>query len=446
MSGAIEQSDRQDDYKIVRLGPREITVPEEWDAVAFEDAIELNPRYDKPDDGPFDYLPMDAVDEEKQTIEYWTQREKDNCTTTWFKNGDTVYAKITPCTENGKIAFIDDLTTEVGSGSTEFLVFHPREDVIDERFVYYLANLPDFRSVTISLMEGSTGRQRVPSDVFEGSLQIPLPPLPEQRRIADILSTVDMQIQQTDEIIQNTKHLKQGLSQQLLDKGVQNEPKKTVEIGPLSIDLPETWDLKRLENFPAPTSSVVQTGPYGSKLQKDEFTDSGYKVYRQANINSSDFDQGDQYVTKAKYDDLEKYQVKSGDVLLTRMGTIGDAAVVPKSAEDGIMDYHLFRIRIDPSFCLPEYLCEVLRNSRIVKHQIESFSHGAIMDGLNTGLINELRIPIPPIEEQQEVVDILSVVSRTMSIEEKKKSELKTLKRGLMQDLLTGKTRVNTDD
>lgn len=191
MSEALKQSDLGKEGKTVKLGPREIPIPDDWETVPFEEAIELNPRYDKPTEGPLDYLPMDAVDEEKQTIEYWTKRDKDDCTTTWFKNGDTVYAKITPCTENGKIAFINGLTTEVGSGSTEFLVFHPREDVTDERFVYYLVNLPEFRSVTISLMEGSTGRQRVPHDVFKGGLHIPLPPLPEQRRIAEILSTVD---------------------------------------------------------------------------------------------------------------------------------------------------------------------------------------------------------------------------------------------------------------
>jgi len=156
MSENLEQSDLRVGYKTVQLGPREIPIPDEWGVFPFHEAIELNPKYEKPDNGPFDYLPMDAVDEEMQTIEYWTQREKGDCTTTWFKNGDTVYAKITPCTENGKIAFVNGMSTELGSGSTEFFVFHPCEGVTDDHFVFYFSNLPAFRSVTISLMEGST--------------------------------------------------------------------------------------------------------------------------------------------------------------------------------------------------------------------------------------------------------------------------------------------------
>lgn len=237
--------------------------------------------------------------------------------------------------------------------------------------------------------------------------------------------------------------MKRGLAQQLLDRGIRNGSKKEVEIGPLSISLPEAWELRRLDSFPTHASNIVQTGPYGSILQKDEFTKSGYKVYRQTNVNSADFDKGNQYVTEAKYRDLDKYQVRSGDVLLTRMGTIGDAAVLPENVKDGIMDYHLFRIRIDPSFCLPQYLGEVLRSSRIVKHQIKSFSHGAIMEGLNTDLINELRIPVPPIEEQQKVVDIIFTVDQARSLEQKRKIQLMQLKGGLMQDLLTGKVRVD---
>jgi len=362
MSDALEQSDLRKGHKTVKLGPREIPIPSDWDAVPFNEAIELNPRYDKPDNGPFDYLPMDAIDEEKQTIEYWTQREKEDCTTTWFKNGDTVYAKITPCTENGKIAFIDSLETKVGSGSTEFLVFHPREGKTDERFVYYLANLPEFRAVTISLMEGSTGRQRVPSDVFKGGLKIPLPPLPEQRRIADILSTVDEQIRQTDGIIERTKSLRGGLMQDLYSSGIGNGEFSTHQVGPREIEIPSHWELCSVDGLKSTNTSkkAIRGGPPGGRIKKSERSENGAKLYVQENVIHNDFERRGDYLSPEKFEELQSAEVDPGDVLITRSGTIGKSEVFPDDAQRGILGSSLIRVKVNEDIIRPQYLSQYL--------------------------------------------------------------------------------------
>lgn len=451
MNEAVEAKEVSAGFRQTQLGPRTITVPEHWSRTRIKDVSEVVTRGKQPT-----YVDEPGVPVLNQSCIYWDGYYPENLkyldrdvADDWkpkhFATKGDILINSTGQGTLGRTLYWDK---ELGTHAIDSHITRVSvdSDTIDPEFLrYYLESTWGQTMLYVFCVAGSTGQVELSkSDLM--SMPLLVPPVEEQRRIADILSTVDEQIQQTDEIIEETKELHRGIAQQLLDRGIRNEPKKEVEIGPLSIPLPESWELRRLENFPTPISSVVQTGPYGSKLQKDEFTDTGYKVYRQANINSVDFDEGDQYVTEAKYRDLEKYHVRSGDVLLTRMGTIGDAAVLPESAKDGIMDYHLFRIRIDPSFCLPEYLGEVLRSSRIVKHQIESFSHGAIMDGLNTGLINELCIPVPPIEEQREVVDVLSIIDHSKSLDQKRKTQLKQLKRGLMQDLLTGKTRVNPDN
>ncbi|SMO35516.1 restriction endonuclease subunit S [Halorubrum cibi] len=434
----------QEEYQEVQIGPEKLEIPEKWTVTTVSDVASRFISGGTPDSGNEDYwggeIPWTtaAVVEGPQF-----DGEKDFITREGLENSS---ASIVP---EGSILFGTRVNVaNVGRTAKEIAISQDLTGIVlDESkvdpdfFTWYL--LFNQSKIKNRYSQGSTIQGMLTDDLK--SLPLISPPLPEQRRIAEILSTVNEQIQQTDEIKGKFEELKKGIAQMLLDKGARSESENEVVVGPLSVSLPESWELRRLENFPTPASSVVQTGPYGSKLQKEEFTDSGYKIYRQANINSGDFEEGDQYVTEEKYRDLEKYQVVPGDVLLTRMGTIGDAAVLPDDARKGIMDYHLFRIRIDPSFCLPEYLSGVLRSSRIVKHQIESFSHGAIMDGLNTGLINEIRIPVPPTEEQREIVDILSTIDQTVSIEEERKTELKQLKRGLMQDLLTGKVRVNTD-
>ncbi|MGB9986562.1 restriction endonuclease subunit S [Salarchaeum japonicum] len=445
MSDVVETE--RESGTVARLGPRQVSIPDDWEAVPFEEAIDLNPSYDKPDEGTFDYLPMDAVDEEMQTIEYWTQREKDDCTTTWFKNGDTVYAKITPCTENGKIAFIDGLDTEVGSGSTEFLVFHPREGVTNERFVYYLANLPEFRSVTISLMEGSTGRQRVPSDVFSGGLEVPLPPLPEQRRIADILSTVDEQIQRTEEIIEETEELKQGLLQNLLRHGMGKSSIEERRIGPKEFTFPKNWRIEQVADLLSDETEgkPLRGGPPGGKIHKEDRSEGGYKLYTQEVVTKRDIDFGGEYITEDLFEELKSAEPKSGDILITRAGTVGEAIVFPEGAARGIIDSALMRLRLDKSICDPRFIALLIDESRVVKDQIEAMTQSGVVRNLNNRIIKQLQIPIPPKEEQERIISIISTTNEKREKERQTKQAYQELKRGLMQDLLTGKVRVNTE-
>ena len=111
-----------------------------------------------------------------------------------FCNGDTIMARITPCLENGKTAFVDILADgEVAFGSTEFIVMRAREGVSDPQFVYYLATSSAFRSVAIKSMVGSSGRQRVQQGVLD-ELELSVPPLDEQREIGAFLAAIDQKI------------------------------------------------------------------------------------------------------------------------------------------------------------------------------------------------------------------------------------------------------------
>lgn len=112
-----------------------------------------------------------------------------------FTNGDTLLARITPCLENGKTAYVNVLEDkEVGFGSTEFIVLRAIEGISIPLFIYYLAVSPDFREIAIASMSGTSGRQRVDVKALE-QLEINLPPLDEQKRIAEILGSLDDKIE-----------------------------------------------------------------------------------------------------------------------------------------------------------------------------------------------------------------------------------------------------------
>ena len=128
-----------------------------------------------------------------------------------FRNGDTLMARITPCLENGKTAYVSILDDgEVGFGSTEYIVFRNIEGVTDSKFVYYFVTSPWFREIAIKSMVGSSGRQRVQQSVLE-NLEVTLPPLDEQRRIAGILGSLDNKIELNRRINANLEAQAQAL-------------------------------------------------------------------------------------------------------------------------------------------------------------------------------------------------------------------------------------------
>lgn len=128
-----------------------------------------------------------------------------------FRNGNTLMARITPCLENGKTAYVSILDDEeVGFGSTEYIVFRNIEGVTDSKFIYYFVSNPWFRNIAIKSMVGSSGRQRVQQSVLE-NLEINLPPLAEQKRIAAILGALDDKIELNRRINANLEEQAQML-------------------------------------------------------------------------------------------------------------------------------------------------------------------------------------------------------------------------------------------
>lgn len=160
-----------------------------WMNKRFGDAIYFNPSHGLKNDEEYEFIMMEDITPGFKYA-YPAGLKKGSSSGSKFTNGDTVFARITPCLENGKIAEVKGLQKGVGIGSTEFFVFRNKEGITDSKFVYYLALTREVRQIAEKSMQGASGRQRALREPIE-NYEFSLPPLPIQRRIASILNAYD---------------------------------------------------------------------------------------------------------------------------------------------------------------------------------------------------------------------------------------------------------------
>lgn len=173
----------------------------EWTTIRAADFIEFNPRLSIKKNAIATKVAMDKLQPFTKKIPATELAEFAGGSK--FCNGDTIMARITPCLENGKTAFVDILQDgEVGFGSTEFIVMRARDGISDPQFIYYLATSPAFRNVAIKSMVGSSGRQRVQQGVLD-DLELVVPPLEEQQKIGAFLALFDEKIALNNKINDN---------------------------------------------------------------------------------------------------------------------------------------------------------------------------------------------------------------------------------------------------
>ena len=168
-------------------------------------------------------------------------------------------------------------------------------------------------------------------------------------------------------------------------------------------DVPTAWQSLAVDALAVQKKGAVKIGPFGSQLKKNELRNEGVRVYGQENVLQDDFRLGNRFIDDAKFDSLRSVQLFAGDVVVTMMGSVGAATVVPDGIPTGIMDSHLLRIQPNTSMIEPEFLAKVLRDSSEIKKQIRARSQGGIMSGLNARIVRSLEVPVPPLPEQRKI-------------------------------------------
>ena len=361
----------------------------EWTKKKFSDIADFNPRETIKKGAIAKKIPMDVLRPFYRDSPYYVEE----CFSggTKFRNGDTIMARITPCLENGKTAQVSILNDgEVGFGSTEYIVFRAKEGIANKDYLYYLVCSPEVREPAIKSMVGSSGRQRVQTDVVK-NLEIDVPPLVEQEKIGSFLKAFDDKIALNDRINKNLEQQAQAIYQQMF---ITNRN--------------PNWENGLLSDL-----IVVRYGKDHKKLE-----DGVYPVYGSGGIM--------RYVEKPLY--------TGESVLIPRKGTLNNVMYVNGAFWS-----------VDTMF-----YTEMLRSNvaKFVYHFVKSkdlasMNAGSAVPSMTTNILNAMQLYIPDNETLSTFEEIVSPMYSQMQENKKQSKKLADLRDTLLPRLMSGELDVS---
>jgi len=416
------------------------------------DIAAINPSIDLRglrDDAVVSFIPMsDVTDSGRWVGKQERHLDEVRVGYTPVADGDILFAKITPCMENGKGAHAGGMSNGVGFGSTEFHVLRAKGQN-NPRFLFHWLQAPSLRLRAIAYMGGSAGQQRVQSDFFS-HFRIPKIEPAEQCRIAVVLDAVDEAITKTEAVIAKLKQVRAGLLHDLLTRGLDEHGQLRDPIAhpeqfqdSLLGRVPREWEIRSLNEIVA---SAVD-GPFGSNLKTEHYVNEpGVRVVRLQNIESGRFDESDEAFVSEDYAlSLQRHQVISGDLLVASMGDenhpLARACLYPVHLPPGIVKADCFRLRMKTTMAMNGFVMLFL-NSPSTRRELNVLGQGVTRDRVNLTTLLTLRVLRPPVEEQRHIVKMIEALDLRIQTEEEFHSKLAFVKSGLMTDLLTGRVRV----
>ncbi|MFS8652805.1 MAG: restriction endonuclease subunit S [Caldibacillus sp.] len=292
------------------------------------------------------------------------------------------------------------------------------------------------------LGSGSTFKEVAKSTLK--SYRVEIPPLPEQRKIAAILSSVDEAIEKTEAIIEQTEKVKKGLMQQLLTKGIGHTKFKKTEIG----EIPEEWEVKELKDLANPYDKYSFTGgPFGSDLTSEDYTEEGVQIIQLQNIKEGYFSNDYRiFTSEEKANQLFSCNIYPGDIIIAKMADpVARACIVPNHSKRFLMASDGIRLSVDKRKYVTEYVTYAI-NAPYFRKQAINNSTGTTRLRIGLSALRKLKILIPSYEEQQKIADIMTTIDQKIEFEKMKIKKLIDIKKSLMQSLLTGKVRVKVDE
>ena len=344
-----------------------------------------------------------------------------------FKSGDILYGKLGPYLDKAVLAQDEGICT------TELLVLRNKTGV-DPRFLAGVVHSPNFVEYAVAGTTGATHPRTSWSHICTFSLLAFTPD--EQKRIADILWLLHEGITASENSVEAGKDLKRSAMHTLFTRGLRGEAQKETESGPV----PESWPVVCLGSL-----GKIGNGSTPKKTISEYWTGGTYPWLTSAKVYDREIIRADQYVTDQALSECHLPRVQPGAVLIAITGqgkTLGHCAVLGIEA---VINQHLAYVAIDREKAEPFFVRGYIETQYDYLRQIGA-GGGSTKGALTCGFLRNLPIPVPPLDEQQEIVTILDAIDRKIDLHRRKRAALDELFKALLHKLMTGEIRVGELD
>jgi type I restriction enzyme, S subunit len=367
---------------------------------------------------------------------------------TFFREGDVLVAKITPCFENGKGGIAERLESGIGFGTTELHVLRPSRE-LDNRFLFYITISHPFRVIGEGEMFGAGGQKRVP-ERFILDYPLGLPEVQVQRSIATFLdrrtAAIDALIAKKERMIELLQEKRQALITQAVTKGLgPSVPMKESGIEWVG-KVPAHWKILPIKRTAHPGRWTFTDGDW---IETPFITEEGVRLIQTGNVGIGRYkEQGFRYVSEATFRELGCTEVSPGDVLICRLdGPVGRACLAPSLGVPMItsVDNVILKPRSD---CDARYLVYVLSSPKYIDWvQVLCRVGGGFRFRVSRTMLGDIQIPAPPFDEQRRVADLLDQQTAYLTTLEEKLDlhceRLREYRQALITAAVTGKIDVS---
>jgi type I restriction enzyme, S subunit len=439
-------------------------LPSNWITVNIESVTDSNPKHSKDleDELEISFIPMSAVDEVTGTIKDYATKPLGDIKKGYahFANGDVIFAKITPCMENGKCAVAKNLTNGIACGSTEFQVLRPNGIVLAEYLYRYLRQ-ESYRNYAAQNMTGVVGQRRVPRQ-FLLDTEIPLPPLNEQRRIVSTIEQLTDRSHRAQAALEDVPKLIAQFRQSVLAAAFRGDltadwREKNPDIEPASeflqrigIESQSPLDFLEVHSLPqkwkwASVGSISKISGGLTRNSKREEFPLEYPYLRVANVYANKLDLQEIKTIRINQQELARVLLEKGDLLVVEgNGSIDQVCRVAMwdgSISPCLHQNHLIKIR----FNLPEMggfalLWLLSEQGRRYIMSVASSSSG--LHTLSLSKVSALPIPVAPENEQKEIVKRITALFDALTVIENRftssEEELNQLDRSILAKAFRG--------
>ncbi|BFT94108.1 MAG: hypothetical protein MNSN_05210 [Minisyncoccus archaeiphilus] len=320
--------------------------------------------------------------------------------------------------ETNKVLLIDENTDDL-IVSTGFLVLDVQEGWYP-KFLFYYFSSDFFQKQKNKLSIGAT-QKAINNEKFK-EIVIPEISYEDQKNIVRILDQADVIRQKRKQAISLLDDYLKSVFLEMFGDPVKNE---------------KGYSMKKISDIAIKEKNGIKAGPFGSSLKKEFYVKSGYKIYGQEQVIKNNFNYGDYYINEEKYCQLESCKIQQGDILISLVGTFGKISVVPDNFEPGIINPRLMKITPNQTIILPLFLKELLINETTQK-QIKGMSHGGTMGIVNVGIVKNIKIIVPNIEEQKQYLQIKKKIGLIKQSMLAQSMELENQFQSLMQKAFKG--------